>query len=61
MENVVNIKEVKPSHTSRRSFLKISGLTVVGTGLLLAGCNNDDDNNNNQTNQLPGLKTEYLI
>ena len=57
MENVVNIQEVKPSHTNRRSFLKISGISMVGAGLLLAGCNNnDDDNNNNQSNQLPGLK-----
>jgi rubrerythrin len=55
MENVVNIQEVKPSHTNRRSFLKISGLTLVGTGLLLAGCNDDNDNDN-QSNQLPGVR-----
>ena len=55
MENVVNILEVKPSPTTRRSFLKISGLTVVGAGLLLAGCNDNDDNIN-PTNQLPGLR-----
>tara|TARA_R110002126_G_scaffold226689_2_gene371410 strand:- start:298 stop:1074 length:777 start_codon:yes stop_codon:yes gene_type:complete len=43
MKNVVKIKEVEPSFTDRRKFLKISGLTIVGTGLLLTGCNKDDD------------------
>ena len=57
MEKVVKIQEVKPSFTNRRSFLKISGLTLVGTSLLLAGCNDDeDDNDNNPSNQLPGIK-----
>ena len=54
MEKVVKIQEVKPSFTNRRSFLKISGLTLVGTSLLMAGCNNDDDNGT--PNQLPGIK-----
>ena len=54
MEKVVKIQEVKPSFTNRRSFLKISGLTLVGTSLLMAGCNNDDDNDS--PNQLPGIK-----
>jgi hypothetical protein len=43
MKNVVKIQEVQPSFTDRRKFLKISGLTIVGTSLLLAGCNKDDD------------------
>ena len=43
MENRVKINEVNPSFTNRRSFLKISGLTLVGTGLLLAGCGNDEN------------------
>lgn len=43
MKNVVKIQEVNPHSSNRRSFLKISGLGVVGAGLLLAGCNNDDD------------------
>ena len=55
MENLVKIKEVNPSFTNRRSFLKISGLTVVGTGLLLAGCNNNDDNTASQ-DQYPGVR-----
>ncbi|MFL9845512.1 ferritin-like domain-containing protein [Flavobacterium rhizosphaerae] len=43
--------------TDRRRFLKISGLTLAGTGLLLAGCNNDDDSNPMPVeNQLPGIK-----
>jgi len=29
---------------SRRDFLKIGGLVVAGSGLLLLSCNNDDDN-----------------
>ena len=43
MEKVVKIQEVKPSFTNRRSFLKISGLTLVGTSLLLAGCSESED------------------
>ena len=43
MENRVKINEVNTSFTNRRSFLKISGLTLVGTGLLFAGCDNDED------------------
>lgn len=42
MKNVVKIQEVEPSFTDRRKFLKISGLSLVGTGLVLAGCNNED-------------------
>lgn len=53
MENTVKINDVNPSFTNRRSFLKISGLTLVGTGLLLTGCNNDDDE---EVNQFPGIK-----
>lgn len=44
MKNVVKIQEVNPLCNNRRSFLKISGLGVVGAGLLMAaGCNDDDD------------------
>ncbi|RTY90060.1 ferritin-like domain-containing protein [Flavobacterium sp. GT3R68] len=56
MKNEVKVEEVKPSFTNRRSFLKLSGLTLVGTSLLLAGCNNDDDNNNPPDSQLPGIR-----
>ncbi|MDP5045063.1 MAG: ferritin-like domain-containing protein, partial [Leeuwenhoekiella sp.] len=31
---------------NRRNFLKVSGLAVVGSGLLLASCSDDDDNGN---------------
>jgi hypothetical protein len=55
MKNVVKAQEEKPSFTNRRNFLKISGLTVVGTGLLLAGCS-DDDNPDDSTSQLPGVR-----
>jgi len=41
---------------SRRSFLKISGLALAGTGLLLAGCNDDDDNRTPDSSQLPGVR-----
>ncbi len=54
MEKTLKINEVNPSFTNRRSFLKISGLTLVGTSLLLAGCSDDDDENN--TNTLPGVR-----
>ncbi|RZJ73933.1 ferritin-like domain-containing protein [Flavobacterium sp.] len=57
MENKVTIKEVNPALASRRNFLKISGLTMAGAGLLMAGCNNDDDSgSNNNQNQLPGIR-----
>ena len=58
MKNAVKIHEVNPSFTNRRSFLKISGLTLVGTGLLMAGCSDDDDNppTNPPGNQLPGVR-----
>ena len=57
MENTVKTKEVNPALASRRNFLKFSGLTLAGTGLLLAGCNNDDDNDGpSQSNQLPGVR-----
>lgn len=59
MKNTVKIQEVNPSFTNRRSFLKLSGLTVVGAGLLLAGCNDTDDDNGNQ-NQLPGLRNNVF-
>ena len=53
MENKVKISEVRPSFASRRSFLKLSGLTVVGAGVLMAtGCSNDDGDNTHY----PGLR-----
>ena len=54
MEKTLKINEVNPSFTNRRSFLKISGLTLVGTSLLLAGCSDDDEEGN--TNRLPGVR-----
>jgi rubrerythrin len=48
--------EVKEVGTSRRSFLKISGLTLAGTGLLLAGCSSDDDGGTSNSDQLPGVR-----
>lgn len=57
MKNEVKIQEVNPSFTNRRSFLKISGLTLVGTGLIMAGCSDDDDSPNTPpANQLPGVR-----
>jgi len=58
MKNVVKIQEVNPHGTNRRSFLKISGLGVVGAGLLLAtSCNNDDDDPIvTPINTLPGVR-----
>lgn len=55
MKNAVTVHEVNPSFTNRRSFLKISGITLVGTSLILAGCNNED-NPVEQDNKLPGVR-----
>ncbi|MES2484513.1 MAG: ferritin-like domain-containing protein, partial [Bacteroidota bacterium] len=54
----VSVSEVATgSVTNRRSFLKISGLTLAGTGLLLAGCSDDDDAGSNvDPSQLPGVR-----
>lgn len=58
MENKVKISEVRHSFTSRRSFLKLSGLTVVGAGVLMAtGCSNSDGDNTHY----PGLRNGFLI
>jgi len=53
----VEVREVATGLASRRSFLKISGLTLAGTGLLLAGCSDDDDapGTNPDPNMLPGI------
>ncbi|WP_426486438.1 ferritin-like domain-containing protein [Flavobacterium sp. 2] len=56
MKNEVKIHEVDPSLNNRRSFLKLSGLTLVSAGLVLAGCSNNDDDNDMQDNTLPGIK-----
>jgi hypothetical protein len=54
MEKTLKINEVNPSFTNRRSFLKISGLTLVGTSLLLAGCSDDDEGGN--IDMFPGIR-----
>lgn len=56
MKNEVKIHEVDPSLNNRRSFLKLSGLTLVSAGLVLAGCSDNNDNNDMQDNTLPGIK-----
>lgn len=57
MKNTVKIHEVNPAHTNRRNFLKISGLTLAGTSLFLAGCSDDDDiMNPPATDNLPGVR-----
>jgi len=43
MKKTVKVQEVKTNVQNRRSFLKISGLAIAGTGLFLAGCSDDDD------------------
>jgi hypothetical protein len=55
MKNEVKIHEVDPSLNNRRSFLKLSGLTLVTAGLVMAGCsdNNDEDM---PDNSLPGIR-----
>ena len=58
MNKKVEVKEVRSGLHDRRSFLRISGLAVAGTGLLIAGCSSDDDSNmpNPEDNQLPGVR-----
>jgi hypothetical protein len=57
MKNVVTVKEQLTSGTNRRSFLKISGLTMAATGLILTGCSDDDDRGTLPgSNQLPGVR-----
>ena len=56
MKNEVKIHEVDPSLNNRRSFLKLSGLTLVSAGLVLAGCSNNDNEDDMQDNTLPGIK-----
>ena len=57
MKNVVTVKEQLTSGTNRRSFLKISGLTMAATGLILTGCSDDDDRGTTPgSNQLPGVR-----
>lgn len=56
MKNEVKVEEVKSSLHNRRNFLKISGITLAGTGLLLAGCSDDDNVNAPVDNQLPGVR-----
>jgi hypothetical protein len=53
MKNTVNVE--KATLTNRRSFLKLSGLAIAGTGLLMAGCSDDDENNNNPAPANPGM------
>lgn len=54
MEQTVKVHEVNPLLNSRRSFLKLSGLTLVGTGLLMTGCSNSDDEDSSA--KLPGIR-----
>ncbi|MCO6148056.1 ferritin-like domain-containing protein [Flavobacterium sp. NRK1] len=52
----VQVEEVRSLH-SRRNFLKISGITLAGAGLVMAGCSSDDDKGSNpDSNQLPGVR-----
>lgn len=44
-DNTLNIKKTsEPTINNRRQFLKLSGMTIVGAGLLI-GCSDDDDAN----------------
>ncbi|MCV9929832.1 ferritin-like domain-containing protein [Flavobacterium sp. LS1R49] len=57
MKNEVKIHEVNPLLNNRRSFLKLSGLTIVGTGLLLAGCSHDNNEDMPvDDTSLPGIR-----
>ncbi|NMH27066.1 ferritin-like domain-containing protein [Flavobacterium silvaticum] len=55
MQQQVKKEGVSQAFTGRRNFLKLSGLTLAGTGLLLAGCSDDDDTTPTADN-LPGVR-----
>lgn len=59
MKNVVKIREVQPSFTDRRVFLKMSGLTLVGTGLLMAGCSKEENILNTNESDLVGKRGHF--
>lgn len=50
----VKVEEVRSLH-SRRNFLRISGITLAGAGLVMAGCSSDDDKGA-VDNQAPGVR-----
>ncbi|OAB29107.1 Ferritin-like domain-containing protein [Flavobacterium fryxellicola] len=55
MKNEVKIHEVSSSTLKgRREFLKISGLVVASTGLIMMGCNDDD--NPTADDKFPGIR-----
>lgn len=58
MKKKVEVKEVRSGLHDRRSFLRISGLAVAGTGLLMVGCDSDDDGGSPtpDNQQLPGVR-----
>jgi len=58
MKNTVNVKPVTtPGPNGRRNFLKMSGLALAGTGLLIAGCSDDDlETPADPRTQLPGVR-----
>jgi hypothetical protein len=57
MKNEVKVHEVNPANVNkRRDFLKISGLAMAGTGLILMGCDDDDDGGSSSASHLPGVK-----
>ncbi|GGB69748.1 hypothetical protein GCM10007424_07170 [Flavobacterium suaedae] len=59
MRKKVEVKEVSQGNqNSRRNFLKMSGLAVASTGLILTGCSSDDDGGGSppEDNQLPGVR-----
>jgi len=56
MKKTLKVEEVKSGLTNRRGFLKMSGLALAGTGLLLTGCSDDDDSSIDNNNQMPGIR-----
>lgn len=52
----VKVEEVKGGLHNRRNFLRLSGLAIAGTGLVLAGCSSDDDSGMPDSSQKPGIR-----
>ena len=55
MEKKIEVTESRSGLRDRRSFLKLSGLALAGTGLILSGCSNDDEGNTVENDKMPGL------
>lgn len=57
---MITTDDTGQSHYGRRNFLKMTGLAIAGTGLVIAGCDDDNEDNNNNNEQLPGMRNRVF-